>query len=385
MACPHVVGVAGLILSKNPDLTPLQVRTVLRSSTDKVNAVSHVGTGRINAYTALVKTAPVVAHLDPSIDNKKIKKSIEIKGITQGEEFNHYTVEYAYGVYPKNYTWTLLANSTTPKEGVLATLNPQSLLEGQYTIRLRVHAGSHIYEDTAIIVVDNNPNTFYVDDDNTGGPWFGTEDQPFNHIQTAIDSCGALFDNVVVNPGVYYESLNIGPDKSVKIHGADAPTTIIQGFEEKSIGLSMFYAKFNTFEGFTLNNCFFGIDMTFCCFNRLFNNIIRDNKHSGIGLLYTLGNMFFDNTFINNSEYNVFNLGDLNLWYNPVRLRGNYWDDYSSRYPDATPRPLLSWSWNTPYSTSTYWRDLPFQPPFLRFLLHNDRFPLVNPTFTINP
>ena len=378
MACPHVAGVAGLILSKNPDLTPMQVRTILRSSTDKISATSHVGTGRINAHTALVKTAPVIAHLDPSIDDKKIKTTLEIKGIAQGEEFNHYDVEYAYGVYPNNDSWILLASSTVPKEGVLTTLDPQSLLEGQYTIRLQLQAGDHVYEDTAVIVVDNYPNTFYVDDNNTTGPWFGTQDHPFTHIQTAIDSCGIRFDKVVVKPGVYLESLNIGDDKSVQIHGEDKTTTIICGSGENSIGLSMFHSKFNTFDGFTLSNSFAGISMNMAHFNKVFNNNIIDNNGPGIIITYTLGNMFFDNTFINNPD-NVFGFNNLNLWYNPARFRGNFWDDYSTRYPDASPRPLLSWSWDTPYMTSTIWRDLPFQPPFFRFLCHNDRFPLINP------
>ena len=108
------------------------------------------------------------------------------------------------------------------------------------------------------------------------------------------------------------------------------------------------------------------------------NNIINNNGH-GIIITYTFGNMFFDNTFINNTDSNVFGFNNLNLWYNPVRLRGNFWDDYSTRYPDASPRPLLSWSWDTPYMTSTLWGDYPFQPPFLRYLPHNDRFPLINP------
>ncbi len=378
MACPHVAGVAGLILSKNADLTPLQVRTILRSSTDKINTTSHIGTGRINAHTALIKTAPVIAHLNPSIDDKKIKATLEIKGIAQGEEFNHYNVEYAYGIYPKNHSWILLASSTVPKDGLLATLDPQNLLEGQYTIRLQLQAGDHVYEDTAVIVVDNHQNTFYVDDDNTAGPWFGTQEHPFNNIQTAIDSCGARFDKVVVNPGIYYESISIGSDRSVQVHGTDATTTIIHGSGENSVGLSMFRSKFNTFDGFTITNFSQGIYMDSCRFNKLFNNKIIENNGPGISIWLTFGNIFFDNTFINNSNH-TFGVDNLNLWYNPARFRGNFWDDYRIRYPNASPRPFLPWSWNTPYKTSTILEDLPFQGPFFRFFLNCDRFPLINP------
>jgi len=358
----------------------MQVRTIIRSSTDKINANSYVGTGRVNAYKALVKTAPVIAHLDSSIDNKKIKAKIDIKGIVQAEEFSYYNIEYAYGIYPKNDSWILLANSTEPKEGVLATLDPKELYEGQYTIRLQLKAGDYLYEDSAVIVVNNHPNTFYVDDDNINGPWLGTQDNPFNHIQTAIDSCGARSDKVEVNPGIYYESISIGNDKSVHVHGVDKSTTIIHGSKNQYLGLSMFLSKFNTFDGFTITNFNVGINLYYSGFNRLYDNIIIDNFDFGIGLLYTLGNQLFDNTFINNTD-NVFGFSNLNLWYSPLRLRGNFWDDYKNFYPHASPRPLMSWCWNIPYTTMTYFRSMPIQLPaqFVRLFFNNDRFPLINP------
>ena len=194
----------------------------------------------------------------------------------------------------------------------------------------------------------------------------------------AIDSCGARFDKVFVNPGIYYDSLSIGNDKSVQIHGADATTTIIHGSGENSVGLSMSHSKFNTFEGFMLTNFSQGIYMDSCRLNKIFNNKIIENNGPGISIWLTFGNIFFGNTFINNSEH-IFGLDNFNLWYNPIRLRGNFWDDYTIRYPNAKPRPLLSWSWNTPYTTSILLEDFPFQMPFFRFFLNCDHFPLINP------
>ena len=53
MACPHVSGLAGLILSKKSDLSVDEVKSIIRSTTDETNSNEPIGTGRINAYEAL--------------------------------------------------------------------------------------------------------------------------------------------------------------------------------------------------------------------------------------------------------------------------------------------------------------------------------------------
>lgn len=68
MAAPHVTGVVGLMLSLNPNLTPLQIRTILQNTTDKVagmggqNFTNQYGYGRINAYNALLELAPEITN-----------------------------------------------------------------------------------------------------------------------------------------------------------------------------------------------------------------------------------------------------------------------------------------------------------------------------------
>ena len=56
MACPHVAGLAGLILANNPSLTADQVRQILTSTADDLGQAgrdSYYGYGRINAARAL--------------------------------------------------------------------------------------------------------------------------------------------------------------------------------------------------------------------------------------------------------------------------------------------------------------------------------------------
>jgi hypothetical protein len=71
MACPHVSGVAALILSLAPgQLTSAEVKTILESSTDDISALNpgyagKLGTGRLNAYDALLLTQTYINPLIP--------------------------------------------------------------------------------------------------------------------------------------------------------------------------------------------------------------------------------------------------------------------------------------------------------------------------------
>jgi subtilisin family serine protease len=63
-SCPVVAGVAALILSLNPDLTPQEVFNILTSSADKVGSYTYtngrcdeMGYGRVNAYQAVLLAA----------------------------------------------------------------------------------------------------------------------------------------------------------------------------------------------------------------------------------------------------------------------------------------------------------------------------------------
>jgi len=54
MACPHVAGLAGLILSKKPGLPQSAVKLIIQDTADPVDSPGKpIGTGRINAYEAL--------------------------------------------------------------------------------------------------------------------------------------------------------------------------------------------------------------------------------------------------------------------------------------------------------------------------------------------
>ena len=56
-ACPHVAGIAGLMFSLNPNLTPQTIRDILRESSDDIFNEGYdieTGYGKVNAYQALM-------------------------------------------------------------------------------------------------------------------------------------------------------------------------------------------------------------------------------------------------------------------------------------------------------------------------------------------
>ena len=219
MAGPIVAGVAALILSKNPDLTIPEVRTILRSSTDPVISDKYIGTGRINAFKAVTKAAPVVAEFDGTIHDLVVEGDFDIRGTASSEYF----IEYGQGVYPS--TWTLIKHSSSPQNGVLYKWDTLEISDGPYILRLRVIYNGFVYEDRAFISIDNIANTYHVDNEANNGD--GSAGNPFNKIQYAVDVC-CNKDTIFVHSGFYNDSILQETGRSARIIGESKEDTIIQ-------------------------------------------------------------------------------------------------------------------------------------------------------------
>jgi len=167
----------------------------------------------------------------------------------------------------------------------------------------------------------------YVDDDNTAGPWNGTQDHPYLTIQDGVDNA---YDGyaVYVKNGTYYENLHI--DKTIKLIGENKTNTIIDGQEIDNV-INIISEK-TTVSGFTIQNSSkslykagvfihpsillgnmnvtindniiqnneVGIFFFSASWNYVKENIIQNNHH-GISLLVTVKSSFEGNTIQNNT------------------------------------------------------------------------------------
>ena len=75
--------------------------------------------------------------------------------------------------------------------------------------------------------------------------------------------------------------------------------------------------------------------------NTIVGNILRNNKGLGGAGAYlwsdsNKNNIIYNNCFINNTYHNAYDPYSSNtLWYDPVNLVGNYWDDYTGEDADG--------------------------------------------------
>lgn len=129
MASPVAAGVAALILSVNPDLTPAQVESIMKTtsadiSTQNPTYIGLLGSGRIDAYAAVINTPfePTAAFYTP------------VEVILPGTSIDFYNE--STGV-PSEYEWTF--EGATPSTS--NDTNPQNILyhtAGTYDVTLTV-------------------------------------------------------------------------------------------------------------------------------------------------------------------------------------------------------------------------------------------------------
>ena len=157
MAAPHVAGLAALILAQHPTLTNEEVRQVIRTSADDVDAPGvdiNSGRGRINAAQALA-TGSVLQVIITSPRSTTLlgpQASFDVIGTATGANFVSYELSVGLGTAPTE--WQLIAASSSPVvDNVLGTWG--ELGQGFVTLRLAAIDTQGITYDTyATVFVD---------------------------------------------------------------------------------------------------------------------------------------------------------------------------------------------------------------------------------------
>ncbi len=152
---------------------------------------------------------------------------------------------------------------------------------------------------STIIFVEDchaSSNTVYVDDGNTAGPWDGTQTNPYQHIQDAINASAT---DIYVYDGVYE---NITITGGITLTGENKETTII---DAGGTGPVIYATGVNiTITGFTIRNSgsngMAGIQLNYATNCSIHSNIVENNGAHGITMAHSDGNTIDDNIIKSN-------------------------------------------------------------------------------------
>jgi len=166
-------------------------------------------------------------------------------------------------------------------------------------------------------------------------------------------------------------------DFGVFLYSCRSNTIVGNTLSNNGIGINLYLGNDNTISGNTLSNNGRGINVFVSTGNLIEGNtasknsgtgidihdssntnIVRSNTISensvGIGIRSASNNRIYHNNFIGNT--NQAEAGDANSWDNGYPSGGNYWSDYTIRYPDAHELDD-SGIWDTPYVIDENNRD----------------------------
>ncbi len=166
--------------------------------------------------------------------------------------------------------------------------------------------------------------TIYVDDDNAGGPWDGTQAHPYQNITSGLEHA-SFGDTVYVLGGTYSE--NVVVTKSITLKGDSKP--VISGLGGIGINITVYdnFVYGVAVDGFNITNCSYGIylvmqdiaidvtDFSVIIGDIILNNNTISSNSDGIFVdINSVGNVMYGNSSVA--------LGDLRVASNVIKSSG---------------------------------------------------------------
>jgi len=136
----------------------------------------------------------------------------------------------------------------------------------------------------------------------------------------------------------------------------------------QTAGIRIDQANNNSISRNDVTDSYDGIEIWSSQNNSIVENNITGNS-CGIRLSDSSNNRIYNNNFINNTNPVILDNEGLDVWDDGFPSGGNYWSDYTEKYPNATETDH-SGLWNTPYVLDSNNRDnYPVVPEFSSFLI----------------
>ena len=138
MACPHVSGVAALVLERNPELTVTQVNSIICQNTKKLSEVNfnetktegswneEYGYGLVDAYSSVINTPEIVYIQNDTITGTRAISANKIyvgRDVTDRKEYGD--VILGQGDITLNAKSVIIKNSTTVPLGTKLKIENQ--------------------------------------------------------------------------------------------------------------------------------------------------------------------------------------------------------------------------------------------------------------------
>ena len=154
MATPHVAGAVALLVQKNPDWSPEEIKSALKgTAVDISENVITQGHGRIDVLNSISTNKMPIAELE-LVDNSET--SFDIIGTAKADNFLEYKLYYGLGANPSEFIEFYSSDEESDEEIMYSGFDKIALDEGYNTIKLVVFdSGNSLSEDVAWINIDN--------------------------------------------------------------------------------------------------------------------------------------------------------------------------------------------------------------------------------------